>query len=135
MSCWATQFRIRRRSLKPAPACAVDFLEAVSKYIRRFLLLLLYQGLVAVVCCANSPAAKFVRYLLCCHRRLQTSKVRRRGFRLRVSKLPWRLLGCGLWRFFRSKSSETRRGVTGRGKPRFQRSFVLDRASNCHGFE
>ena len=114
---------IRRRSLKPVPACAVDFLEAASKYIRRFLLLLLYQGLVAVVCCPNSPAAPFVRHLLCCHRRLQTSKVRRQGFRLRVSKPPWRLLGYGLWRHFLSKSSETRGCVTGRRKPRFQGSL------------
>ena len=116
---------IRRRSLKPAPACAAFFFWKPFPNILGvfFVLFLLYQGLVAVVCCPNSPAAPFVRHLLCCHRRLQTSKVRRQGFRLRVSKPPWRLLGYGLWRHFLSKSSETRGCVTGRRKPRFQGSL------------
>ena len=125
VSCWATQFLHQTQIFETCSCmCGVFFWKPFPNILGVFFVLfLLYQGLVAVVCCPNSPAAPFVRHLLCCHRRLQTSKVRRQGFRLRVSKPPWRLLGYGLWRHFLSKSSETRGCVTGRRKPRFQGSL------------
>ena len=99
---------IRRRSLKLLLHVRCFFWKPFPNILGvSFVLFLLYQGLVAVVCCPNSPAAPFVRHLLYCHRRLQTSKVRRQGFR----------------RHFLSKSSETRGCVTGRRKPRFQGSL------------
>ena len=98
-----------------------------------WILFLLYQGLVAVVCCTNFPATPLVRHLLCyatgaC--KLPRSGVKGpRGFKGAVEIRVRAKAVFSIQEFWD-------KGLCGPGrrKPRFQRIFVLERASDCHGF-